>query len=44
MSLCIECRSKVEHYYRSEMCLDCLKNFFEGDKNDEKEEVEEPVT
>lgn len=32
MKLCIECKTQVVHYYRSEFCKDCIKDFFEGDE------------
>lgn len=37
--LCIECKKKVVWFYRSYFCKDCIKNFFEEDKNGSKKVV-----
>ena len=32
--LCIECKKNVVSHYKSYFCEDCIKNFFEGEKNE----------
>lgn len=30
MEMCMECKTEVVYYYRSFLCEDCIKDFFEG--------------